>query len=59
MPPAWTESHPPFPTQEAFHAVAPFEKSTNHEIGGNIWKRDSVTPVTEQNNEELKNSSIC
>lgn len=55
----WTEAHPPFPTQEALHAVAPFEKSAHHEMGGNIWNRDSVTPVTEQNNEEFKNSSIC
>lgn len=39
-------------------AVAPFKESANHEIGGNIGSRDSVTPVTERDNEKFKNSSI-
>lgn len=39
-------------------AVVPFKKSANHEIRENIWSRDSVTPVTEWDNEKFKNSSI-
>lgn len=52
--------HAPVPTRRlsVLPAVAPFKKSANHEIGGNIWSRDSVTPVTERDNEKFKNSSI-
>lgn len=52
--------HAPFPTLRLFMrpAVAPFKTSANRAIGRNIWSRDSVTPVTEQDNERFKNGSI-
>lgn len=60
VPPAWTESTGSLPYPKVCHAAgsAPFKTSANREIGRNVWRRDSVTPVTEQNSEKYKNSSI-